>query len=1444
MNTESDGKLLATFKYKKADEADSAYTSTVPTAVGSYKVRATIPETDTYLEMTCEGSFAIKKISTATATVSVPNSYVGDTYAPSVETESDGKASATFEYKEQGALDSTYSSTQPTAAGSYTVRVTVPATEIYPELTDTADFTISKKTAATAEVTVADIEYGGTIAPSVNTESDGKALATFEYKKADEADSAYAVTVPTAVGSYKVRATIPETATYNTITCEGSFAIRKISTATVTVSVQDSYVGDTYEPSVTTESDGKALTTYEYKTMGAADTAYSSTKPTAAGSYTVRVTVPATEIYPKLTNTADFTISRKTPSTATVSVADIVVGEIPTPEISTDSDGKDLAVVHYKKAVEAASAYTTVVPTAAGSYMVRATIPETDTYLEITCEDSFEIKKISTATVTVTVPDSYVGDTYEPSVTTESDGKALTTYEYKVKGTADITYGSTKPTAAGSYTVRANVPETDTYLSVFGTADFTISRKTPSTATVSVADIDVGGTVTPVVTTDSDGKALATFEYKTAAGGDGTYAATVPTAAGSYMVRATIPETNTYNEITCEGSFVINKISTATVTVTVPDSYVGDTYEPAVTTTSDGKALTTYEYKVKGAADTTYSSSKPMAAGSYTVRATVPETASYLKVTGTADFTISKRTPTVATVSVADIEIGGTIVPVVNTDSDGKALATFEYKKASEPESAYAAAVPTAGGSYSVRATIPETDTYNKITCEGTFTIRKKTPTYAMVTVTTVQVGNPVSPVAESDSDGAVTYEYKAYDADDSGYMALVPVSIGTYKVRATFAETDTYLSITCENSFSITDKLTGDSSVSVNDIKVGEKPVPMLKTESDGKDSAIFEYKKVMDPDTAYTSAAPVAAGKYMVRATIPETAVYAKIICESTFNVTRNIATASVKVSDIQVGGTVRPVLTTDSDGKSGAVYEYKPASAADTAYSKTIPTAAGSYKVLVTIPETDAYEKAVCEGSFTIRKKTAKVKVSAADIRVGEGVSPILTTDSDGKNAAVFEYKASDAKDSAYTTKMPTAAGTYKVRASVPETSDYEAARGEGSFSILRRTPGSATVTVKDLYVGGKAAPIVSTDSDGKSLATFKYKPASAAASAYTEKVPTAAGTYSVRAYIPETDTYQAVSCEGTFAIRKKTAKLSISMIAPYAGAPYRVPFTTDSDGADRAVFEYWEIDAVRYKVNDLGDIQPHKAGYYRVKVVVPETDQYEAAISFIQYEIGYLTEPKDPYQVSGNKGKNGFYTEDVTLMAPEGYLISSESDGTYSEGVVYAEGMTKLFLKRKSDGAMTDEISLGNIKIDKEAPKLLSITDETGKAVSLTSGAMIYADTLTISLEDENLASVRIGNMGGKVEDKKVEFILDANGEINPFTIVAEDLAGNTYEMAFTLLAAWRKTNLLPAGVSITLETGKEYRLGTGRWKVDGNPTIYVGNQKIYVNQTRKYKITTE
>ena len=197
-----------------------------------------------------------------------------------------------------------------------------------------------------------------------------------------------------------------------------------------------------------------------------------------------------------------------------------------------------------------------------------------------------------------------------------------------------------------------------------------------------------------------------------------------------------------------------------------------------------------------------------------------------------------------------------------------------------------------------------------------------------------------------------------------------------------------------------------------------------------------------------------------------------------------------------------------------------------------------------------------------------------------------------------------------------------------------------------------------------------------------------------------------------------------------------------------------------------------------------------------------------------------------------------------MAPEGYLISSESDGTYSEGVVYAEGMTKLFLKRKSDGAMTDEISLGNIKIDKEAPKLLSITDETGKAVSLTSGAMIYADTLTISLEDENLASVRIGNMGGKVEDKKVEFILDANGEINPFTIVAEDLAGNTYEMAFTLLAAWRKTNLLPAGVSITLETGKEYRLGTGRWKVDGNPTIYVGDQKIYVNQTRKYKITTE
>ena len=1087
------------------------------------------------------------------------------------------------------------------------------------------------------------------------------------------------------------------------------------------------------------------------------------------------------------------------------------------PVVTTNSDG--VATFLYKVKGAADTTYSSTRPMAAGDYTVRASLPETGKYEAFVCTGDFTISKIDTEKATVTIDNCYVGDTYTPVVTTASDGAK--TFEYKVKGTADTTYTTTKPTKAGTYTVRVTIAETDTYTKIEATDDFTISKLTTK-AEVRVPDTYVGTGYEPEVTTLSTG--TRTFEYKVKDAADTTYTGTKPTAAGDYTVRVMIAETDTYVAITCKGDFSILAKQVATVTVNVENTEVGTVYTPTVTCDSTGTV--TWAYKVKGAADATYTGTKPTAAGDYTVRATVAETETYAELTGTADFTISRKTTT-ATVKVADTTVGEKYDPVLTTNSNG--TATFMYKEIAADESAYTGTKPTAAGTYIVRASIPETAEYEAYVCTAYFTISRIKPTVT-VNLPDVQYGTPFNPEVTTDSNGSVTIEYKRNGEPDSNYRTTPPVEIGTYSARVTVTESATYEAVTFEGTFRITAKKVATVKISVEDTVIGTDYKPVVTCESGG--TITLEYKAKGAAASTYTPTKPTTAGSYTVRATVAETDTYEELTGTADFTISKiSTATATVTVADSRVGDKYAPVVTCVSKGT--RTFEYKVKGAADSTYNQNKPTTAGSYTVRATIQETDVYEEITCENDFTIRKRTATVKVTVADTKVGETYTPSVSTDSDG--AVSFTYKQKDAGKADYSATKPTAAGTYTVRAAFAETETYEAATCTGDFTISKRTPATAAVTVSDIEVGGKVLPVVSTDSDGKGSATFVY--GKTPASEFDRTVPTEAGTYTVRAIIPETDTYLSIECESTFTIRKKKATATVSLENPLAGANYHPVVTTNSDGA--VTFEYKLKDA---DVSAYTTTQPKTPGSYVVRAKIAETATFGATSCTVEYEIGYLSHQGKAYEVEGHEGNNGFYTEDVNLQAPEGYRISATPDGTYTDRIAYTEGMTRIYLKRIADGALTGELGIGEIRIDKEAPKLLSVVDDQENTISIRKGAKVYADTLVITLEDDNLASISMGNIKQTVKDGVAEIVLAANGGIQDITMVAEDLAGNTYEISFTLLASWRKSNKVPSGISVDLTTGTGYKLDDGSWVVDGDTTGYSGQQTFYVRESRKYRIT--
>ena len=74
-------------------------------------------------------------------------------------------------------------------------------------------------------------------------------------------------------------------------------------------------------------------------------------------------------------------------------------------------------------------------------------------------------------------------------------------------------------------------------------------------------------------------------------------------------------------------------------------------------------------------------------------------------------------------------------------------------------------------------------------------------------------------PTFDTDSDGALTFEYKRADEEDSAYTTEAPKNVGKYTIRITTAETDTFKSASSTMEFEIQPK-----EVTISDVKVADK--------------------------------------------------------------------------------------------------------------------------------------------------------------------------------------------------------------------------------------------------------------------------------------------------------------------------------------------------------------------------------------------------------------------------------------------------------------------------------------------------------------------------------------------------------------------------------------------------------------------------------------------
>lgn len=123
------------------------------------------------------------------------------------------------------------------------------------------------------------------------------------------------------------------------------------------------------------------------------------------------------------------------------------------------------------------------------------------------------------------------------------------------------------------------------------------------------------------------------------------------------------------------------------------------------------------------------------------------------------------------------------------------------------------------------------------------------------------------------------------------------------------------------------------------------------------------------------------------------------------------------------------------------------------------------------------------------------------------------------------------------------------------------------------------------------------------------------------------------------------------------------------------------------------------------NDGSETAPSSIGTHTVKLTVYENGTAKQSVD-AEYKISYLPAPNPAYAISGGYQYGTTYWfktgATVTVNAPAGYTVSTTLNGTYGNDLSFSKSDNKvIYLKRTSDGAMTDAIAIKGICFDETA-----------------------------------------------------------------------------------------------------------------------------------------------
>lgn len=515
---------------------DGPFTETPPSAAGTWYMKAEVAETKDYTGLSETVSF---EVAPGASTVTIATDSMNKTYdglpaaAPEVQTAGSGK-DIQFLWEQKTDSGWTALSEAPVHAGEYRVTAYLEGDSGYGSASAEKTFTISAaKNAWTVQPSISDTAYGTAPAPAASAQ-----FGTPVFTYSSEKDGSYGeLPVPAPAGTWYVKAEVPASGDYSGLSEILEFRITKAAAPEIVLpenlsSVQDAALSSVALPDGWTWADPEQKTAVNnsgYPARLAVDDLnydYSAADGYHADGHYVERTLTVTVAAGKNTWTED------------LSIKDWTYGQAP----SAPSAKAEHGSVTFTYSADPEGTFTEKVPDQAGIWYVRAHADGGSEYESLTLTRQFTIRKAVPSPELPAVKASY-GQTLKDLKLPEGFAFADPSLSVGTVGTRSFAAVYT-PKDTANYEVL-----TDLSLSV------TVQKaENRFTEAPSLKGWTYGSKANAPAAKTAFGTPYFLYSGKT----DGTYTSSVPTAAGTWYLKAVTDGTDNYKGITSDPvSFVI-----------------------------------------------------------------------------------------------------------------------------------------------------------------------------------------------------------------------------------------------------------------------------------------------------------------------------------------------------------------------------------------------------------------------------------------------------------------------------------------------------------------------------------------------------------------------------------------------------------------------------------------------------------------------------------------------------------------------------------------------------------------------------------------------------------------------------------------------------------------------------------------------------------------------